>query len=297
MTSVIWSSDSHGLEASPLSVSTNDTVMCCEYAIFIHLVVSSLICFLPGVLKKYTCCLIALLNHVIIVAFLVYSSWRDGRQHQNFTCTQSLVSGCLFLLIWAFAAYMTHHPLFWCFDLLDDNFMHAVGAEYQRMLLLMPGPTRECYESTFFRKKCEDGLREVIDDRALSVSSDDMVMAGQQISLSPWFLDSIFVRPLRLLHSGKTLSRPQAVRVLRLFYIHHLEQSGSYVPEHYHYNVLQLPVDGTNIVIAKRRYEDLCARWSMEGSENEMSTNMELLRHSFDVVAQHLKTKYLKHPG
>jgi len=287
--------DSNQLGENLLGVPLQVTVICWERAIFVQIVVSSLICFLPSVLTSYNCCLVALLHHLVIVAMLIYSSWRDEEWQQSSICTLSLVLGCLFLLLWGVAAYLTYHPFFWYFSLLGDDCMDVLATEHQRRLQLMPGPVRECYESSFFRKKCEDALCDVIDNNAVGVNLEDIVRAGQQITLNPRFLDRPDVRQMIQLHSRTTMDRSQAFRVLSALCVFHLERCGSYVPAHCHYNILQLPVDGTNIVIAKRQYEDLCARWSIEGTEKEISNNLEILRHSFDVVAQYLKTKYFKH--
>jgi len=175
--------------------------------------------------------------------------------------------------------------------------LNAARIEYERRLSLMPGPLQDCYESAFFLQKCENAIDEIVCDVVRNVTLEEFTTAGQHVTLDPEFMCGPTMSIMTRIYSQISVSRLEAILALKWVSALHLEQyAGSTSHYHrsclsyyYHYNVLQLPLE-CDLVQVRRQYDNLCARWSTEGTDEQIKTNLAILTYSYDVLTDGVTT-------
>jgi len=211
----------------------------------------------------------------------------------TFFCRLTYIWEFSLLVLWALAWYWVLHPGKLALNLCTEG---VTGAkyEYEDRLSQMAGPLQDCYESVFFLQKCEEAIKEVTADHAEIVTLEELVAAGQRVTFDPHFMQTPLMRMVISSERQTSWRRSEAILVLKWASTLDLENGrqdgGSQLPAYYHYNVLQLPFS-CEFEEARRQYDALCSRWSEQGTEAQILDNLDLLDHSFEVVAQDIHAR------
>jgi len=254
---------------------------CCHHALLTGMLISLMICLFATCFGRSCCCAFGFFSHLL----MIWVSLLGGFQYNEFSCRLTCIWEFSFLVLWALVWYWVLHPGKLAFNLRIEG-VRAAKSDYENRLSKMAGPLQECYESEFFFQKCEEAINQVTADHVETVTLEELVAAGQQVTLDPHFLQ----KPLRSIVTRKS----DAIMMLKWASTINFETGGESVgsrkPAYYHYNVLQLPLN-CELGEARQQYDALCTRWSREGTEAQIQDNLSLLAHSFEVVAQDIHAR------
>jgi len=252
---------------------------CCDQILLLGIMGSLLICLLAKFFQVSHCCAAGFFMHVL---FTGVSTLEHFKQNGSL-CRLTYMWEAFFLLLWALAWHVAIKPWTWHIKLLIQG-ASAAKLEYEHKLSLMPGPLKDCYESTFFLQKCEKAIDNVTCDGACTVSLHEFTAAGPQVTYDPDFLCGTLLWTVVRFYSQYFLRKSDAIMVLKRLSAIHLEDHGSHMPCCYCYNVLQLPLN-SDMQQARQQYDILRSRWSKEGTEEQIIANLKFLQHYFDAVA------------
>jgi len=253
----------------------------CDEILLVGIVSSLIMCILPKFMRISHCSAAGVVSHVLFVGISTSGT--------TYCCRFTLVWELSFLMVWLLTWYCAQKPQSWHFNLFLEG-ADAAKFEYERRLSLMPGPLQACYESDFFRNKCEEAIDEVTRSSAHTVTVDEFGAAGRQVTLDPDFLTRPTMSAVVRAFPHVVLSRSKAIMVLKWACALSLESNGSQMPCYYHYNVLQLPLN-SDLGEVRQRYDVLCERWSSKGTEEQIKTSLNFLECSFQAVSQDILTR------
>jgi len=241
----------------------------------------------PAVVIRYpSWCSGALLGHVMMLVFTIERGFLGDLKQGDAVCGATVLLLVVLVWTWALVWLLARFNTLWLLGLVSSQRSEIVKIEYDKALETVPDVIKACYESKYFRTKCENALKQVTREFAATITLTEILAAGKQITQDPGFLAGPMVSFFLSLAKKTELGRTEAVSILKHTSAIHFERIGGGVSAAYHYNILQLP-SNADVHCAKRQFNAMQTEWGPP--HIDASRNLQTLTHSFHVIADHLE--------
>jgi len=229
-----------------LSSGCDDSESTCAGLSTFCMISSSLVSLLVPIIGIRACCWVSLISILGVTVYCFAVSIFPAALYHDHLCTwcNSLCKWITFsLILWpSWLLGLKLKAGYAVVALLSPSLERSIEASWQAREVKLPGPSKLFYESSLFRKKCEDALAEAQIEQGTRVMVGEFRTAVCILLHDPdWGQRDIIFRLLLEKHKHATVSRRACLDMMYKIAAMHIEGCGGVEEISDHFHVLQLP--------------------------------------------------------
>jgi len=266
----------------------------CGAEIFCCATCSSLTSLLVVILSARRCCYTATFLTILATSYSVYSGlfsrWVNGSGISE-TCRLLCIWELFAIVVWVSVILVVRSESASNKGFFIPSLLAEIKQRWDQRLPYVAGPAKQCYDSAFFKKVCENAFDDVDSASQGEIGTDELIQAAMKIVHDPSFAKEWWLAKLLEPHHDERFRKHEAVQLLIYIAALRLEEAGCGDPLCYHFYMLQVTPQANKTEV-ETSYKQLTDDWQSqkqkEGSKDTSNKEFDFLLRSYEKVTEAL---------